>query len=367
MTSPPEAKPIHILLATKGHAFQKGPFFGMFDSFASEGIINTSVEQPAAMTFFSREHARPYDVIVDYSMAGVFDRPGGPAPGMPPEDFARNYLELLEDGTHGFVMIHHNLCSWSSWGTYAEIVGGRFFFDPGELRGEQWPDSGYLLAAEHKMSKVNPDHPVVQGVDDDFMMQDEIYLCPIFEDDVEVLMRSDFDFRDKNFFSPALAVRGRMYDRGEWHHPAASNAVVWAKHYGNSPIVYIEPGDVPTSYNNPNYQRLIKNAIKWVASDEAKAWARERNISKPKHSVPTLPFPGTNRVPEKWKARVNPAKPEKGCLFCEKDGVERYGGLCDMHTVSNGDSEVRGPICGNCHIAILDLSRDTGGWRLVAK
>ena len=363
MTSPTGTKPLDVLLASKGHAFQREPFFQMFDSFGAEGIQYTHVEQPAAQRFFSPELAAPYDVIVDYSMPGI--RRG--VPSDPPEWFKRDYVRLLEAGSHGFVMIHHNLCSWPSWPTYAEIVGGRFLYEPGELRGQEWPDSGYLLGVEHHMHIVKPEHPVVAGVEDGFAMQDELYLSPVFEDDLDVLMRSDFEFIEKNFFSPSLAIRGRMYERGDWHHPPTSNAVVWAKNYRNSPIVYIEPGDVPTSYNNPNYRRLLRNAIDWVASSEAKAWARERAAAKAKVEPPAFPQPGLNRVPAHWEPRVDPKRPEKTCLFCEKDGVERYGssGVCDPHTVTKGDREVTGPLCGNCHIALLDDTVDTGGWAVM--
>ena len=270
MTSP------NVLLATKGHPFQREPFFSMFDSFQGDGGISawTHVEQPAAQAFFNAEAAAPYDVIVDYSMPGR-----GIGDADPPQSLKDGYRSLLEAGK-GMVMIHHNICSWPAWEEYAEMVGGRFFYDPGELRGQQWPDSGYLLAVNHNVTVVEPDHPVVEGLDPSFELQDELYLAPYFEDNVVPLLRSDFEFTYKNFFSPALVVHERrMYERGEWSHPPTSNMVSWAKNHYNSPIVYIQPGDVPTSYNNPNYRKLLSNAIQWVASEEAHAWARERNAA----------------------------------------------------------------------------------------
>lgn len=54
--------------------------------------------------------------------------------------------------------------------------------------------------------------------------------------------------------------------------------------------------------------------------------------------------------------------PHLTCLFCNLDGVERYGGICDEHTVANGDREATGPICGNCHVVVYDADRDSGGW-----
>ena len=190
-------------------------------------------------------------------------------------------MRLTEEGK-GLVMIHHNICSWPGWEEYAEIIGGRFFYNPGSLRGVEYPDSGYLLAANHTCTVVpeEADHPVLEGVDPAFELQDEIYLAPYHEDSLVPLVRSDFDFTYKNFFSPSLVVNnGRMYERGDWTHPPTPNLVVWAKNYRNSPIVYVQAGDVPTSYNNPNYRTLLSNAIKWVASDEAHEWARARNAA----------------------------------------------------------------------------------------
>ncbi len=360
MSAAARTQSLDVLVASKGHPFQRESFFEMFDSFEPQGITWTHVEQPAAQPFFSPELAAPYGVIVDYSMPGTRPGPGNE----PPEAYKEKYLQLLEAGSHGFVHLHHNICSWPSWPVYAEIVGGRFLYHPAELRGEVWPDSGYLLGVEHSMRIVEPGHPVVEGVEDGFAMQDELYLSPFFEDDIDVLMRSDFEFTEKNFFSPVLAAEGRMYDRGDWHHPATSNAVVWVKNYLNSPIVYIQPGDMPTAYRNPNYRRLLTNAIAWVATDEAKDWARARNATKPRNPIPPLPQSGVNRVPDSWEPRVHPESPLKTCLFCEKDGVERFTtrGECEPHTVTNGQRELTGPLCGNCHIALYDESFSSGGW-----
>ena len=46
----------------------------------------------------------------------------------------------------------------------------------------------------------------------------------------------------------------------------------------NSPLVYLQPGDGPATYADPNYRRLVENAIRWTASPEARAWARAELI-----------------------------------------------------------------------------------------
>ena len=97
-----------------------------------------------------------------------------------------------------------------------------------------------------------------------------------FEDEVVPLLRSDHEFVDGNFFSAALAVRGQMFSREGWSHPPGTSLVAWANRRGASPLVYIACGDGPSAYANPGFRRLVHNAIHWVASAEARAWARAR-------------------------------------------------------------------------------------------
>lgn len=363
-----QAKPVSVLLATKGHPFMREPFFAMFDSFAREGIAWTHVDQPAAQVFYQPDQAAPYDVIVDYSMWGIgFGRRAGDPPPEPPAEFKRGIVELMQRGTHGFVFLHHHICSWPAWDEYAEIVGGRFIYYPAKLRGKEMPDSGYLLGVNSTYVVVAPEHPVTTGLPPRFELQDELYLAPYFEEDVVPLIRSDFGFTDENFFSPYQAVaNGKMYSREGWHHPPGSSMVCWAKHYLNSPVVYIQAGDGPTSYNNPAYRQLLSNAIRWVASDEAKAWAQARNAGKAAQPTPAVEVTPRQQT---WPyGRANPkrdaAAPDRTCLFCDQPGVERYGGAVDQHVVSDGEHEVQGPLCGNCHVLLLNERLDTGGWRV---
>ena len=88
------------------------------------------------------------------------------------------------------------------------------------------------------------------------------------------LLRSDYEFVDENFFSAALAIRGEMFSRRDWSHPAGTNLVGWARRQGASPIVYLAMGDGPAAYGNPGFRKLVENAVRWVASAEAHEWAR---------------------------------------------------------------------------------------------
>ena len=148
---------------------------------------------------------------------------------------------------------------------------------PAELRGDDLPDSGYRHKVQHTISRV-ANHPVTQGIPSSFTMTDELYLSEVFEDSVEPLLTSDYQFTRDNFYSATKAVRdGKMFDNENWQHQDGSNLVGWVKHYRNSPIAYLQGGDDPEAYASAEYRQLLQNAIDWVGSDAAHLWARNRN------------------------------------------------------------------------------------------
>jgi type 1 glutamine amidotransferase len=110
-------------------------------------------------------------------------------------------------------------------------------------------------------------HPVTLGVPSVFTLTDELYLAEIFADEVTPLLASRATFTREHFWSAAAAVRGKMNCRDGWDHPPSSNLIGWTRRAINSPLVYLQPGDGQTAYDNPHYRRLLENAIRWVAAE----------------------------------------------------------------------------------------------------
>ena len=263
----------NILLVTKGHPFERDAFFGLFDAL---NVNWTHVEQPAARHFFSPETAADYDVLVMYDMPGISFGPEGPVFEMPSDAWKASLLALLESGK-GMVFMHHAIAGWPAWEEYAEILGGRFLYMPGELRGKPVPDSGYRHKVSHRMSLLK-EHPITQGLPESFPMTDELYLFEVFEDSIEPLLASDYAFTRDNFYSASkVVVEGKRFDNEGWEHADGSSLVGWVKHYRNSPIAYLQGGDDPEAYANEHFRSLLQNAIDWAASDAALAWAHARN------------------------------------------------------------------------------------------
>jgi type 1 glutamine amidotransferase len=272
------ADPTRVLLVTKGHPFEREPFFAVFD--ANADISWRHVEHPEVRKRFNPEGLVDVDVVVFYDMPGVeFTRSDPPVRFTDPEPgYVAGFEAVMEHGT-GLVFLHHAIAAWPTWSRYAEVVGGRFHYQPAELAGVAYPDSGYRHGVTHTVEVVDPDHPIVDGLPAWFEITDEVYLSPVFVESVVPVLRSPHRFTEDEFFSAGLAIRGRRNCAEGWSHPPGSDLVVWVKHAGNSPVAYIQFGDGPDTYADPNYRKVLANAVRWAASTEAHTWARARSRS----------------------------------------------------------------------------------------
>jgi len=256
--------PLQCLVAVRGHPFDRTAFDAMFQ--AMDGISATMVDQPAAALLMNPEGMRQFDALVLYDMPGLdFEAPeNAPLYREPSPELQAGFRALLEQGK-GVVALHHALAGWPTWAEYHDWLGGQFFYHPGEWRGETVPDSGYCHDVTHEIAIV-ADHPVTAGLPASFRLTDELYLGQVNESDVTPLLRSSATFDRDHFWSADLAVKGDMFSREGWDHPVGSNLVGWTRQALNSRLVYLQPGDGPSAYDNPHYRRLVENAIRWVAS-----------------------------------------------------------------------------------------------------
>jgi type 1 glutamine amidotransferase len=268
-----------VVVLTGGHPYAAEPFFAVFDALCPGRWEHRA--QPDAATTLNPRDCAGTEAVVFYDMPGIaFTRADPPAAFPEPPAAAREgLLALLEAGV-GMVFLHHAVAGWPAWPLYAEIVGGRFHYQPAELDGRRWPDSGYRFDVTHEVEVVDASHPVCAGLGAGFTLTDELYCFPVLEDRVEPLLRTRFPTGDASqFFSADLAIRGRRNSNDGWEHPAGSDLVGWAKHAGNSPVVYLQFGDGPATYADAGFRRVLANAMAWVATPAAREWARARRAS----------------------------------------------------------------------------------------
>lgn len=255
---------LNVLVSVRGHPFDRTAFDAIFQDM--EGVSATMVDQPAAARLMNPEGMRGFDALLLYDMPGLdfahpTDRPGIVSP---PPELKAGLRALLEQGT-GVVALHHALAGWPDWPDYADWLGGRFLYTPAQVRGCACPDSGYAHDIAYDAINVAPDHPVMAGIPARFPMRDELYLAQIFKEDVTPLLRAAAPFTADRFFSPQHALAGRMHCNDGWDHPPGSDLIGWAKRALSARLVYLQPGDGASAYDQPDYRRLIRNALFWVA------------------------------------------------------------------------------------------------------
>lgn len=258
-----------LLAVTGGHRYDTVAFTAMLDAVCAPlGWTHHHVEHPDAQGLLAPATAREYDAVLLHDLPGLaLARGSEPTPIDPTHDERLAIAELLDHGI-GVVATHHALAGWPSWDAWATALGGRFLYAPGTLRGRPVPASGYRMATY----RVTPfgHHPVCEGVEP-FEITDELYLCPVFEREIVPLLATDADVTAATMIDTHREVT--TGEQVEAAHQEGSPFLGWAHAAGRSPVVYLLPGHSAATLTHPMYQRLVGNALGWVASPAAHAWA----------------------------------------------------------------------------------------------
>jgi type 1 glutamine amidotransferase len=223
-TSELPSKPIRILVITGGHDYNTSQFDEMLGSLG-ENIQYQISELPGAYEMFLPENRSKYDVLVFYHMWQKIT-----------DQQAVVFAECIKMGKP-LVVLHHSLCAYDDWPEYFSIIGGKYFHKPTTINGKEYQACSYIHDLHFKVKIVNPDNPVTKGLSD-FNIFDETYKGYYVEDGVTPLLKTD--------------------------EPSSSPVIGWTKTYGKARIVTLQSGhDVPT-FGNPNFRKLLKQAIEWV-------------------------------------------------------------------------------------------------------
>ena len=251
-----------LLVLSGGHPYEAEPFAALLASLA--GWTVTHLIHPEAERLVGEGRAADADAVLFYDMPGYTFADGQVTARPPSEAFRRAIMARFAAGK-GAVAMHHALAGWALWPEWSELLGGRFLYQPGEVRGQAHLDSGYRHDVAY-IAHVVGDHPVTAGLPGSFPVIDELYLARAFAEDIVPLIRARHDFVRDNFYSAAAAVAGRMFDNTGWDHPPGDACIAWTKQALAARLVYLQFGDGPATYANPYVRRVLANALDFVAS-----------------------------------------------------------------------------------------------------
>ena len=221
---------IRVLIISGGHAFEHDQFFKLFQDNAE--ITFKAAEHPNALALLRPESAKQFDVLVTYDYWQDIS-----------EEAKTDFLDWLKQGK-GLLVLHHAIASYQEWPEYRKIIGARYYLKKMVVDGVEKPRSAFKHGVHFRIHVADPDHPVTRGVKD-FDMHDEVYKW--------------FDVAPESH--PLLTT----------DEPESNKVIGWSKTYESARVVYLQSGHDHFAYENPNYQQLVKQAIRWVArKDESK-------------------------------------------------------------------------------------------------
>jgi type 1 glutamine amidotransferase len=220
----PLPQKIRVLLVTGGHPFEKEPFFKVFQD--NPDITYQAVEHPNAHAFLKAEPAKQYDVIVTYDYGQKITA-----------EAQADFVARLKDGK-GLVVLHHAIAAYPAWPEYWNIIGAHYYLAATNIHGVAKPRSAWKEGMDFRLHIADSNHPVTRGMSD-FDVHDETYKWFDVAKECHPLLTTD--------------------------EPESNGVVAWAKTYKGTRVVYIQSGHGHDTYENPNYQQLLRQAIRWTA------------------------------------------------------------------------------------------------------
>ncbi len=217
------AEKLRLLIVHGGHDFETNQFLQVFRE--NPEITFEVVQHPRAHEHWQAGPAANWDVLVLYDLWQDIT-----------EDAKTALLARLKEGK-GLLALHHSLASYQSWPEYERIIGGRYHLEKSTAGGVEKPQSTYQHDVEIKVRVANNQHPVTQGLAD-FTIHDETYGLFDVSAQVHALLTTDA--------------------------PTSGKTIAWAKTYENARVIYLQLGHDHQAYENPNYRRLVANALRWV-------------------------------------------------------------------------------------------------------
>jgi len=147
----------------------------------------------------------------------------------------KQYMDLAERGV-GMVFLQFTLSSQPEWDAFHDLVGGKWFLKNYTEDPKRY--STYFTEMTLAIKVLDRNHPVTEGLED-FTITDAYYGNIYMDPSVHPLLDTD--------------------------HPDIASTIAWTHEYRNSKVVYIMPGFTKGAYENESYERLLENALRFVA------------------------------------------------------------------------------------------------------
>lgn len=221
--------PVRLLIFGAGGYHAYGQCSGIFmDALRAEGgFLPHYSEDPESLRY---ENLKRFDVLMVFACEYYNDGNHN----VPTPDFIPGSITRFVDEGGGLLCVHSGVATFSDWKEFINLAGGVWVW------GTSAHDSYGLL----KSVVVAKDHPILEGIPETFEFNDEFYHTIKLLPTIHTLIECTHD-KNGNQVTEPLAWIARDGKDGR----CASFL------HGHDPI----------SWNNPVFQKLLKQAVEWAA------------------------------------------------------------------------------------------------------
>ena len=222
-----EKKPIKVaFIAGMNPEFNHELYAPVLDDF--EDVTWKAYTNEESQELFKPENKNEYDVIVFYDICLK------EIPGSTKQDIAK----VVSEGKP-VLILHDGLLTYNTWPEFAKIAGMKYFMSEQDVDGVPYSTSKYKHNQDIPIRVADKKHFITQGMDNEFMVNDEVY--------------------DKLWESPDI------HPLWTTTHPESIRNIMYTHKYGKGKVAGIVIGHGPGIFQSKNYKLAFQRSILWLA------------------------------------------------------------------------------------------------------
>jgi type 1 glutamine amidotransferase len=196
-----------------------------------EGVVWKAYTTEESIELFKPENKSLYDVIVfhDICLEEI------------PESAKQHIAGVIREGKPAFIL-HDGLLTYNKWPEFARIAGMKYFMSAQTADGIAYGVSKYKHQQDIPVTVADKDHFITQGMDEHFVLHDEIYNALWQSPDIHVLWTTS--------------------------HPESARDVMYTHSYGKGKVVGIVMGHGPDLFFDRNFRLAFQRGIRWLAQPQ---------------------------------------------------------------------------------------------------
>ncbi len=193
-----------------------------------EGVTWKAYTNEESQELFKPENKDQYDVIIFYDICLEEI----------PESTKQDIVKVVGDGKPVFIL-HDGLLTYNKWPEFEKIAGMKYFMSKQMVDGVEYGVSKYKHQQDIPITVADKKHFITQGMDEQFVLHDEIY--------------------DKLWQAPDIHVLWTT------SHPESTRDVMYTHKYGKAKVVGIVMGHGPEMFHDKNFKLAFQRSVLWLA------------------------------------------------------------------------------------------------------